>query len=143
MRALRGWIAAVVLAGAAGLTRPVMAQDTTALDPVMRLQAKLEAGTLTLAHDSVLGYLPAVLKALDIPSSSQTLVFSRTSLQTDKITPWSPRALYFNDDVYVGYVFDSDFLEIAAVHPTAGARFYTFGQAVRPKPRSREKPRPA
>ncbi|BAH40256.1 MAG TPA: hypothetical protein DGD08_11090 [Gemmatimonas aurantiaca] len=135
MRALRGWIAAVVLAGAAGLTRPVMAQDTTALDPVMRLQAKLEAGTLTLAHDSVLGYLPAVLKALDIPSSSQTLVFSRTSLQTDKITPWSPRALYFNDDVYVGYVFDSDFLEIAAVHPTAGARFYTFGQAVRPKPR--------
>lgn len=133
----------MVLAGAAGLTRPVMAQDTTALDPVMRLQAKLEAGTLTLAHDSVLGYLPAVLKALDIPSSSQTLVFSRTSLQTDKITPWSPRALYFNDDVYVGYVFDSDFLEIAAVHPTAGARFYTFGQAVRPKPRSREKPRPA
>lgn len=110
-------------------------QDTAVLDPVMRLQAKLDAGTVTLAHDSILGYLPAVLKALDIPVSSQMLVFSRTSLQTDKITPWSPRALYFNDDVYVGYVFDSDFLEIAAVHPTAGGRFYTFGQAERDKPR--------
>lgn len=130
---------AMVLASAAGSARAVSAQDTTALDPVMRLQAKLDAGTVMLAHDSVLGYLPAVLKALEIPSSSQTLVFSRTSLQTDKITPWSPRALYFNDDVYIGYVFDSDFLEIAAVHPTAGARFYTFGQTTRTNPRfSRE-----
>ena len=136
---LRRWFVVVSLAIAAGDARVAVAQDTTALDAVMRLQAKLEAGTVRLAHDSVLGYLPAMLKAFDIPSSSQTLVFSRTSLQTDKITPWSPRALYFNDDVYIGYVFDSDFLEIAAVHPTAGARFYTFAQGASPNPRfSRE-----
>lgn len=115
-------------------------QDTTTLlDPIQKLQAKLDAGTVKLAHDSALGYLPAVLKALDIPVSSQMLVFSRTSLQTDKITPWSPRALYFNDDVYIGYVFDSDFLEVAAVHPTVGGRFYTFNQAQTDKPKfSRE-----
>ena len=88
----------------------------------------MQSGAVTLAHDSVLGYLPALLAALDIPVSSQTLVFSRTSLQTDRITPWSPRALYFNDDVYVGYVFDSPFLEIGAVDPTRGGVFYTLPQ---------------
>ena len=48
--------------------------------------------------------LPAVLRALNVPASSQGLVFSRTSLQVDRIAPWTPRALYFNDDVTVGFV---------------------------------------
>lgn len=99
------------------------------LDPIARLQARLNAGSMHLAHDSAFGYLPALLVALDIPVSSQTLVFSRTSLQTDRIAPWTPRALYFNDDVYVGYVYDSPFLEIGAVHPTRGAVFYTLPQS--------------
>lgn len=102
-------------------------------DPIARLQARLDAGAVTLAHDSVLGYLPALLKALDIPVSSQVLVFSRTSLQTDRITPWSPRALYFNDDVYVGYVQESPFLEIGAVDPVKGGVFYTLPQEPRPR----------
>lgn len=109
-------------------------RDTANADPVARLQARLDAGVATLAHDSAFGYLPALLRALDIPLSSQGLVFSRTSLQTDKITPWSPRALYFNDDVYIGYVQESDFLEIAAMHPTRGAVFYTLTQHVAEKP---------
>lgn len=111
-------------------------QADTALgrDPIALLQARLDAGAVTLPHDSVLGYLPALLKALDIPVSSQTLVFSRTSLQTDRITPWSPRALYFNDNVYVGYVLESPFLEIGAVHPVTGAVFYTLSQEPRGKP---------
>lgn len=104
------------------------ADSATSRDPVARLAAQLSAGTVRLRHDSVLGFLPALLEALDIPVSSQVLVFSRTSLQTDRITPWSPRALYFNDDVYVGYVFDSPFLEIGAVDPTRGGVFYTMPQ---------------
>ncbi len=102
-------------------------------DPIARLQARLDAGAVTLAHDSVLGYLPALLKALDIPVSSQVLVFSRTSLQTDRIAPWSPRALYFNDDVYVGYVLESPFLEIGSVDPAKGGVFYTLPQEPRPR----------
>jgi len=109
--------------------------DTTgALDPIARLQARLNAGDITLAHDSAHGYLPALLRALDIPISSQGFVFSRTSLQTDKITPWSPRALYFNDDVYIGFVQESAFLEIASMHPTRGAVFYTLSQEARERP---------
>ncbi len=109
--------------------------DTLAsLDPIARLQARINAGELQLSHDSAHGYLPALLRALDIPVSSQGLVFSRTSLQTDKITPWSPRALYFNDDVYVGFVQESHFLEIASMHPTRGAVFYTLSQEPRAQP---------
>ena len=103
-------------------------------DPIARLQAQLDAGEITLAHDSLLGYLPALQKTLHIPVSSQGLVFSRTSLQTDKITPWSPRAIYFNDDVYIGYVQESTFLEIAAVDPVRGAVFYTLSQEPRARP---------
>lgn len=102
-------------------------------DPIARLQARLDAGAVTLAHDRVLGYLPALLRALDIPVSSQVLVFSRTSLQTDRIAPWSPRALYFNDDVYVGYVLESPFLEIGSVDPVKGGVFYTLLQEPRPR----------
>jgi hypothetical protein len=103
-------------------------------DPIARLQAQLDAGEVTLAHDSLLGYLPALLQTLHIPVSSQGLVFSRTSLQTDKITPWSPRAIYFNDDVYIGYVQESTFLEVAAVDPVRGAVFYTLSQEPRARP---------
>ncbi len=125
-------IAASVAGGAPTTARVTVRADTAATrDPIARLQARLDAGTLTLAHDSVLGYLPALLKALDIPTSSQMFVFSRTSLQTDRITPWSPRALYFNDDVYVGYVLESPILEIGAVDPVKGGVFYTLSQEPR------------
>lgn len=106
----------------------------TASDPINRLQAQLDAGTVTLSHDTLTGYLQSVLRALKIPVSSQGLVFSRTSLQTDLIATWSPRALYFNDDVYIGYVQGSEFLEIATIHPTEGAAFYTLEQEANAKP---------
>lgn len=114
-------------AGAATATRDAGA-DTVELDPIARLQIALDAGEITLAHDTVWGYLPSLLEALDIPVSSQGLVFSRTSLQTDRIAPWAPRALYFNDDVYVGWVQESNIVEIASVDPDDGAIFYTLPQ---------------
>jgi hypothetical protein len=121
----------------ASVARP--ADSVPRLDPIARLQARINAGEVVLTADSTLGYLPAVLRALQIPVSSQGLVFSRTSLQTDKITPWSPRAVYFSDDVYIGYVQESRILEIAAVNPETGGAFYTLSQEPREKPQfSRE-----
>ena len=122
--------------GGAPTAVPRPSRDTlpATRDPIAKLQAQLHAGEVTLAHDSLLGYLPALLKTLNIPVSSQGLVFSRTSLQTDKITPWSPRAIYFNDDVYIGYVQESTFLEIATVDPVRGAIFYTISQEPRARP---------
>ncbi|MEZ4416928.1 MAG: hypothetical protein R3E10_14350 [Gemmatimonadota bacterium] len=105
------------------------------IDPIARLQKRLDAGELTLEYDSIRGYLPSVLAALDVPLESQGLVFSRTSLQTDRIAPWTPRALYFNDDVYIGWVQESPILEIASVDPDEGGYFYTLPQNPEGAPR--------
>ena len=99
-----------------------------AIDPVAELLMRLESGTAVLERDPAFGFLPAVLEELDIPLSSQSLVFSRTSLQVDMIAPWAPRALYFNDDVYVGYTVDGLVLELAGVDPDGGSVFYTIDQ---------------
>jgi hypothetical protein len=114
---------------------PAIAYSTSApTDAVARLQKAIDAGETTLAFDKARGYLPALLAALNIPSSSQGLVFSRTSLQVDRIAPWTPRAIYFNDDVYVGWVQDGPIMEIAAADPKLGAVFYTVAQEHGAKP---------
>ena len=105
------------------------------IDPVRHLQQRLESGELVLRYDSLRGYLPSLLEALDIPASSQTLVFSRTSFQTDRIAPWAPRALYFNDDVYVGWVQEGPIMEITSMSPQDGARFYSVLQQREGPPR--------
>jgi len=107
---------------------------TAATDPVARLQKKIDSGELTLTFDEQHGYLSSLLRALEIPVSSQGLVFSRTSLQVDRIAPWSPRAVYFNDDVYVGWVQGGPIMEIAATDPKLGAVFYTLDQEQRDRP---------
>lgn len=96
-------------------------------NPVSRLGRRLEAGKTQLAHDAKLGYLPALLKELQVPMSSQVLVFSKTSFQHRRIGPQTPRAIYFNDDVYVGYCHKSETLELSAADPSLGTVFYTLG----------------
>src|SRR5262245_7862943 len=125
----------------AGQQLPKLAEDsaiayskTAATDPVAQLQKKIDAGEVTLAFDQQRGYLASLLRALEIPVSSQGLVFSRTSLQVDRIAPWSPRAIYFNDDVYVGWVQGGPIMEIAATDPKLGAVFYTIDQEQHDKP---------
>ncbi|HEY2906674.1 MAG TPA: hypothetical protein VGJ29_12310 [Vicinamibacterales bacterium] len=102
---------------------------STPHDAVARLQQALDRGDAKLEFDAKRGYLPSVLKQLDVPISSQGLVFSRTSLQVDHIAPWTPRAIYFNDDVYVGWAQTAPIMEIASVDPTLGPVFYSLDQA--------------
>lgn len=98
-------------------------------DPVALLARRLESGETTLQYDPQFGYLKSVLDELDVPVSSQVLVFSKTSLQLRRISPRIPRALYFNDDVYVGFCQRGDVLEFASTDPRQGATFYTLAQA--------------
>ena len=44
------------------------------------------------------------------------------------------RAIYFNHDVYIGFVQGSHVLEVAAVDPTSSAVFYTLSQEPRARP---------
>ena len=87
------------------------------------------AGKLSLAYDPDFGYLPALLKQFSIPVESQILVFSKTSLQSSYISPETPRAIYFNDDVAIAWVRRGPILEIAAHDPDYGMVFYTVDQA--------------
>lgn len=59
-----------------------------------RLQQRLERGEVKLDDDETTGYLTAVLKELQIPVSSQGVVFSKTSLQLHRIDPHHPRAIF-------------------------------------------------
>jgi len=95
---------------------------------VSRLQQQLEQGERALEYAPDHGYLPALLNALQIPFDSQMLVFSKTSLQRSRISAQTPRALYFNDDVYVGYCHAGDVLEVSVADATLGAVFYSLEQ---------------
>lgn len=107
---------------------PIDYLNTEVHDPVAELARKVESGEVQLKHDEQYGYLTAVLEALDVPISSQTLVFSKTSLQLHRISPRRPRSLYFNDDVYIGFCQRGDVLELAATDAKQGATFYTLSQ---------------
>lgn len=96
-------------------------------DPVARLADQLESGKAKLEYTpGGLGYLPSLLKNLNVNVDSQLLVFSKTSFQLPKISPWAPRAVFFNDNVAVGSVQGGDVLELAALDPKQGVSFYTL-----------------
>jgi hypothetical protein len=103
-------------------------------DPVTLLQKRMDKGKARLVYDEKAGYLPSVLKLLDIPRESQTLVFSKTSFQFSKISTDHPRALYYNDDVYVGAVHNGKTVEIVSFDPMQGAIFYLLDDQKVPKP---------
>lgn len=111
------------------LERAPINYETAPVDnPVSRLQARIDSGEAKLGFDDRVGYLKSLLHELDVPESSQMLVFSKTSLQRHRIAPKTPRAIYFNDDMYVGFCQHGDVLELSAVDPQLGAVFYTLDQ---------------
>ncbi|QDV18542.1 hypothetical protein Pan153_32010 [Gimesia panareensis] len=116
---------------------PINYNKATPDNAISRVQKKLDAGELKLAFDREerRGYLPAVLEALKIPISSQILVFSKTSLQVKRIDPLSPRALYYNDDLYLGFVQGGSVLEVSASDPQLGTVFYTLSQFETSRPK--------
>jgi len=108
---------------------PPISYDTRpAQNPAAHLLDAMAAGTVQFAHDTQFGYLKSVLAYLKVPVESQTLVFSKTSLQQQYIAPNNPRAIYFNDDIYVGAVPGSGLIEISAADPKLGAVFYSLDQ---------------
>ena len=113
---------------------PINYRSNDLHDPVARLERRLEDGKSALAYEPQHGYLRSVLQLLDVPIDSQTLVFSKTSFQYPKISPEHPRALYFNDDVYVGSVHEGKAIEIVSFDPMQGAIFYLLDEHKVDKP---------
>jgi hypothetical protein len=114
---------------------PINYRSSELNDPVAKLEKRLERGEIVLRYDAKRGYLKSLLDALHISINSQTLVFSRTSFQFSQIAPAIPRALYYNDDVYVGQVRDGRFLEFVSFDPMQGAIFYVMDEQQDEHPR--------
>ena len=104
-------------------------------DAIGRLNASIQKGNVTLAFDALpRGYLASVLRALDIPASSQTLVFSENSLQRSHISQKTPRAIYFGDTVAVAWAKGAETIEATALDATQGVHFYSIPQTRQSKP---------
>ena len=73
-------------------------------DPFTLIKAELESEKLSYDPQKPLSYLESLLSKLKVSKHSQQLVFSTTSLQLSRISPRNPRAIYFNEDLYLGYV---------------------------------------
>lgn len=103
---------------------PVSYSASTPQDAVAALQRRLTAGALAFIGDERT-ILRAILVELGVPFESQVLVFSKTSLQRGRITPSRPRALYFSDAAYVGWV-PGGLIEITTIDNRLGPIFYSF-----------------
>ena len=146
-KVLAAWLPRLALAGAlaGGLAGPAGAdtdrlvvaaprydQEYPAIDysgpathnRVWRMQQKLDRGELKLQWEPRFGYLRSLLQALEIDPDSQVMVFSRTSLQVDRISGTNPRAIYFNDDTYVGWIHGSNLIEFTVIDAHAGVVFF-------------------
>jgi len=102
---------------------------------VARLQERLDRGEVKLEFRPPRGYLDSLLAALAIDPSSQTLVYSKTSLQVGRISAATPRAIYFNDETYVAWVQGGDNIEIGALDTKLGQVFYVLPNRVNGAPR--------
>ena len=89
-------------------------------DPVSKyLAARAGEGSVLRQRE----FVEELLAEFDIPAASQALVFSKTSLQRKEVGPENPRAMYFNEDVYLGWM-PGGRIEIASADPKLGLIFY-------------------
>ncbi|QIF02756.1 hypothetical protein [Roseimicrobium sp. ORNL1] len=119
-----------------GETEDAAWQDSR--DPVALLWRRVESGQTKLDTSSDKAFLSSLLKELNIPAESQVLVFSKTSLQKTLISPSTPRALYYSEECYIGWVQGGD-LEVVSSEPGGDLQYYLIHRP-RPAP-SPAKPR--
>ncbi|MDA0810157.1 MAG: hypothetical protein O3B68_19355, partial [Planctomycetota bacterium] len=73
-------------------------------DAVSELQKRLDSGMARLTGDERFGYLLSVAELLDVPLESQLLVYSKTARAPTLVSPTTPRAVFFNDEVSVAWI---------------------------------------
>lgn len=103
---------------------PINYSASKPADVIARLEARLASGELTFPGDDR-AVITALLQELKIPITSQVLVFAKTSFQRSRISPSHPRALYFSDTCYIGWV-PGGLIEVTSIDPQLGPVFYAF-----------------
>jgi hypothetical protein len=110
------------------LLKPIDYAGAETNNPIASLEKRLATGDVKLRYEPKHGYLRSLLQVLDVPVESQVLVFSKTAFNKQLIGPKTPRALYYNDTVSIGWIPCIKALEISAVDPNKGVVFYTLPQ---------------
>jgi hypothetical protein len=109
--------------------------ETPSNDPVRQLDDAIDQGKDHLDFDpSGLSYLQSLLKHLGINADSQVLPFAADSFQAPLISAQRPRAVYFNDEMAVGFVPHGEVMEVSALDPKQGVVFYTLNMGKAAKP---------
>jgi hypothetical protein len=109
--------------------------ETPTDEAVKRLDDSIDQGKAKLDFEpGGRGYLRDLLKQLGLNVDSQVMVFSQTSFQATLISPQWPRAVYFNDEISVGFVPHGEVMEVSSLDPTQGVIFYTLNTARAAKP---------
>ena len=104
-------------------------------DTVRSLDDRIDQGKDKLDFEpGGLSYLPSLLKHLGINVDSQVLVFSQDSFQASLISAQRPRAVYFNDEMAVGFVPHGEVMEVSSLDPRQGVVFYTLNMGRANKP---------
>ena len=106
---------------------PINYSTTQPKDPIASLQTRMAAGEVKFGRTDR-DLLEALLRELRIPIESQMVVFSKTSLQRPRIRPDHPRAVYFTDNCYVGWV-PGGLMEVTTIDPVLGPIFYALDPA--------------
>jgi hypothetical protein len=133
---LLGLLVAMTAARASDIERePINYGSAPENNRVSRLQQRIDVGQVHLSYEDNLGYLRSLLRELNVPVSSQTLVFSKTSLQRERIKSATPRAVYFSDDMYIGFCQNGTVMEVTTIDPQLGSVFYTLDQEKADKPK--------
>lgn len=94
-----------------------------AKDPVTLLMKRVQQGEVQIKEPNGKPLVERLLRELGLDRDTQVLVFSRTSLQRREVSYSNPRALYFNESVYLGWMPDGR-IEIASFDPELGPIFY-------------------
>jgi len=97
--------------------------ERTAEDGMSRLIASWREGKHDFGSETGLVALQKLLTDLDVPVSSQVIVFSKTSLQRDLVSPENPRAMYFNEDIHVAWMPGGK-IEVNSFDAGTGGMFY-------------------
>ncbi|MEI7650685.1 MAG: hypothetical protein WCJ96_01600 [Verrucomicrobiota bacterium] len=106
---------------------PINYTATQPRDRIARLNATFQKQADEIRSLPAKKRLRWLLEQLDVPIESQLLVFSKTSLQRNLISPETPRALFFSDEAYVGWAVGGGF-EITVFDPELGTTFYLLDQ---------------
>lgn len=102
---------------------PINYSATEPHDMAGALEKAQEQGKVKIDRKDDWSVIYGVLKQFHIPQESQVMVFSKTSKQNDRISPATPRVIYFGDNAYVGYSYGG-LMEVSVIDPKLGPIFY-------------------